>query len=271
MQRIFIVGMARSGTTLIQSLVSAHPKVFTFPETHFFSKTISQKSYKKHIQWINKTKINRIKKFINNNNYRSSVKQELKPGPWRVNRLSKKLIAILDEISRYHGYNIWVEKTPNHLLYIDKIKKAAPSSFFIHVLRNGLDNVASLYEASRKYNNVFNNDTIDSCIFRYKKEFTISKQYKNNKNHYHLVYDDLVDEPTEQIKDLFRFLKIPLTDNVLQDFNKNTAQFILPSEEWKEKNKTKIVKSHKAFKVFTEKERAYIQKELNNYTINEFR
>ncbi|MGL4503377.1 MAG: sulfotransferase family protein, partial [Planktothrix sp.] len=34
--RIFLVGCPRSGTTLLQSLLAAHPQIASFPESHFF-------------------------------------------------------------------------------------------------------------------------------------------------------------------------------------------------------------------------------------------
>ena len=40
--RIFIVGCPRSGTTLLQSLLAAHPQIHSFPETHFFPNTIEK-------------------------------------------------------------------------------------------------------------------------------------------------------------------------------------------------------------------------------------
>ena len=36
MKRIFLVGAPRSGTTILQSLLAAHPKITSFPETKFF-------------------------------------------------------------------------------------------------------------------------------------------------------------------------------------------------------------------------------------------
>jgi hypothetical protein len=36
MKRIFLVGAPRSGTTILQSLLAAHPEVISFPESKFF-------------------------------------------------------------------------------------------------------------------------------------------------------------------------------------------------------------------------------------------
>ena len=34
--RVFLVGCVRSGTTLLQSMLHAHPKIYSVPETKFF-------------------------------------------------------------------------------------------------------------------------------------------------------------------------------------------------------------------------------------------
>ncbi|MFT6629815.1 MAG: hypothetical protein ACJA1R_003098, partial [Flavobacteriales bacterium] len=39
---IFVIGAPRSGTTLVQSLLAAHPQLTSVPETSFFSRFISQ-------------------------------------------------------------------------------------------------------------------------------------------------------------------------------------------------------------------------------------
>ena len=42
-KRIFVVGFPRSGTTLVQSILNETNQVCAFPETHFFSRLLSQR------------------------------------------------------------------------------------------------------------------------------------------------------------------------------------------------------------------------------------
>ena len=44
-KRIYIVGCPRSGTTLLQSMVAAHPLLTSYPETHFWDYTIPKNRY----------------------------------------------------------------------------------------------------------------------------------------------------------------------------------------------------------------------------------
>jgi len=37
---IFIVGVGRSGTSLLQSMLNAHPEIVSTPETHFLRKYV---------------------------------------------------------------------------------------------------------------------------------------------------------------------------------------------------------------------------------------
>ena len=40
-QKLFIVGVGRSGTTLLQSMLNSHPEICFTPETHFFKRYIA--------------------------------------------------------------------------------------------------------------------------------------------------------------------------------------------------------------------------------------
>lgn len=271
MKRIFIIGTPRSGTTLVQSLIRVHPQVYTFPETHFFSKIISRKKYKKYIQWIHKEKIRYLVDFLISNNYYPDINANFKPGLKYIPSLIKKLLTILDEIAVLNNYHIWVEKTPMHLYYIDKIKQVDSSALFIHIIRNGLDNVASLYQVGQKYPYAFHFQSIDACLIRYMKEYEISQRYIGQENHFHLIYDDLVESPEKIIDNLFNFLSLERPNNLFEDFNKNTYDFIQNHEKWKKHNKQGIYKSSKAREVFTQQEIAYIQNTLKNYTLDIFR
>ncbi|MBJ3773817.1 sulfotransferase, partial [Klebsiella pneumoniae] len=46
---------------------------------------------------------------------------------------------------------IWLEKTPDHLFYIDHLRAAVPDVRFLHVQREGTQVVGSLYRVARDH------------------------------------------------------------------------------------------------------------------------
>ena len=64
---VFIIGSARSGTTLLQSMLASHPEVYSFPETHFFRGTIPKFSFLRWLKFYGeKDKIQRIPNRLGN-------------------------------------------------------------------------------------------------------------------------------------------------------------------------------------------------------------
>jgi hypothetical protein len=68
-----------------------------------------------------------------------------------ANPYTKAFIKILDEITLENGKSSWLEKTPEHLGQINYIERWVQRAKFIHIIRNGDDVVASLYEVAQKY------------------------------------------------------------------------------------------------------------------------
>ncbi|HEY9694672.1 MAG TPA: sulfotransferase [Oculatellaceae cyanobacterium] len=68
--RLFLVGCPRSGTTLLQSLLVAHPEILSFPESHFFRSLLEYRT-----PWRIKLKIAssktkpRLKQFLKESGY----------------------------------------------------------------------------------------------------------------------------------------------------------------------------------------------------------
>jgi hypothetical protein len=49
------------------------------------------------------------------------------------------LRILMEEICRKQGVERWAETTPDHLLYLDRIKQTIPNALIVHVIRDGRD------------------------------------------------------------------------------------------------------------------------------------
>lgn len=267
-KRIFIVGIARSGTTLLQSMIGSHPEVFTLPETHFWDNKLFKQKLLRSMQVITQKDENFVNQYFNRTDYGRKVK-------WPTPFYSKKQYTrfVIKEIDKFAFENekkFWIEKTPLNLYYINLINSVFPNTYFIHTIRKGIDNIASLYEASTENPEYFAQSTIDKCINRYKKEINISRRYLGNLQHHFVLYDELVEYPEKILKSCCKFLGIEFSDKML-DYSDTAKKIMLPEESWKNKNVKELGKSSKKDKLFSGDQITYIENEISNISLNEFK
>lgn len=276
--RIFIVGCPRSGTTLLQSILASHSQVKSFPESHvfFFIDANLRKpwdSLHKRFGILNPVAQKKVHQFLERIQ-KKELKRHLPKVPIFSRYYAKAFIEILDIITLEEKKAIWIEKTPQHLKCIQYIETVLPEAKFIHVIRNGSDVVASQYDASLKYPGDWKSrNTVQKCINSWKTDFRISLQYKNRTNHRLIKYENLVNSPLEEVSKLCDFMEINFEEKMLSS-NRISSDFILNQEQWKAKSAQAIYNANgeKFYSLFNEQMREYIlsklaAEELNSSTI----
>ncbi|MBL0113415.1 MAG: sulfotransferase [Saprospiraceae bacterium] len=147
---LFILGLPRSGTTLLEQMLDAHSQVTVCPEMYSgmtlwrlnAAKEISDKW--KHLLIINYyyQRTNLFEDPINRCLARQAIR-EFK-FPISTNTWYDALIA--DYLKEKNGTRFG-EKTPENTFFVPTLNEAIPESQFIMILRNPFDIVVSLTEA----------------------------------------------------------------------------------------------------------------------------
>lgn len=263
------MGTGRSGTTLLQSMLASHPEIQSWPETHFFRRTIPKWRWMRPFKWYSSAEREFVQKFLRRIQ-REELVELLPEFTFSRYRWAASLLNILDELALENNKTVWLEKTPMHLYYIDIIHKVEPSTIFVHLIRRGEDVVASLYDVSRKYPEYFSGpQSINRCIWLWKWDFRISKKYLGRENHIHILYENLVEEPETILKIICRRLDIPFDKSVL-DHQEQAGKLRFPEEEWKQDSSQPVQKGSKFMTVFTEKQRLYISRMLRSADLSQF-
>ena len=210
MKRVFLVGAPRSGTTMLQSLLASHASIISFPETKFFHYLLYEPLSQSFPDRLEKFFIDEIKRpeLLNNFcGYQSGVEK------------AHGFIKILDNLAEEQAKSIWVEKTPEHIYFIDYLENLLPDALFIHILRNGIDVIASMYDASRKSPEAWGGIwDLEFCIERWQEAILISNQYVDKHNHILVRYEQIVENPQRVLSKIFQFIQVDYDDSILNNY-----------------------------------------------------
>ena len=168
-ENIFIVGMPRCGSTLLESIISMNKNVCALGEIN-----ILEESYLE---------------------YKESQKKK------RIDEL------YIQKVNKKTQLNITTNKWLYNYRYAGIISDEIPNSKIIHCYRNPLDNILSLYRAHFTKGNQYSSSLVN-CAKVYLEQEKIMSIYKNKfqSKIYNLNYDLLVSNPNKEIKSLISWL-----------------------------------------------------------------
>ncbi len=204
----FVVGMNRSGTTLLRMMLDAHPELTIPPETHFVPDLIDAcnaagatpqsalAAMKAHREW---------------NDFDFSDEEAL---GW---------LAAIDGLdageavrSFYRAYAArqgkprWGEKTPRYVGQMRKIERALPEARFVHVIRDGRDVALSVLDRTVR--------DIDAAHVggRWKKKIEKARRMGPKLAYYTEVrYEDLIADTEPVLRRVCEFIELPWDDAML--------------------------------------------------------
>ncbi|NEP76837.1 MAG: sulfotransferase [Okeania sp. SIO3B3] len=269
--RIFLVGCPRSGTTLLQSLLAAHPQIVSFPESHFCSAVfVSRTPRREKLNLASKFARKKLEKFLRENG-KEEMKKYLPKFGLFPSQYAYSFINILDILTQQQKKSIWLEKTPGHIRYISYLEKWVKDAKFIHIIRNGADVVASLFEVTHQHPEVWNGAwNIDRCIQQWVEDVNLTKGYLSQLNHILVEYEKLVENPRTVLTEVCEFIGVEFTEKMLQDYQIVGKKVSLASEPWKASVVDKINSTNgKKFQsLFNQKQQTYILKQLSEVGFN---
>jgi len=251
MKRIFLVGAPRSGTTILQSLLAAHPEVISFPESKFFH-------YLLYDQFAGKWP-SRMEAFFKDEIKRPELLKDFDDSQ-TVETKANWFVGVLGGLAAEQNKSIWLEKTPEHIYFIDDIERFLPDAKFIHILRNGMDTIASMYEATRSFNELWGAGwDLNHCIERWEYAILTSHKYVNKSNHILVKYEDLLDDKTKLLREICKFMGIEYDSQMLVNYQEKAANLSL-NLPWHKgiEREIKTTNVHKYHKFFNRNEIRYI-------------
>lgn len=180
---IFICGMFRSGSTLVEQILASHSRVTAGGERDYFvrlgSETITP--YPAAIEGFTSSRLQAIAK------------------------------QYIEELAKaFPGSDYVTDKRPDNFLYLGLVKALFPNARIIHSKRQALDNCLSIYFLRAGTSVSYATDLGDIAHY-YKQYERLIAHWDSlfGDDIYQLSYDKLVVEPETQIRALLGFLELP--------------------------------------------------------------
>lgn len=235
--RVFLVGCPRSGTTLLQSLVAAQPPVVSFPETHFFTRP-SHSAFNRALlrRGLAPPAMRRQVRLWARQIKRDDLRLPL--SAWTLRACVEGFVKILDTLAAEQNKPVWLEKTPHHLFFVEHWEYYRPDAKFIHLTRDGADNVAALYDVCQKHPaflgvRIAPADLLDEVLRRWHEARSATVRHSHKPNHLLVSYENLARQPAPVLAKICAFIGIPFDESHLAHQAAVARGLVLPGETWK--------------------------------------
>jgi len=245
---VFIVGVGRSGTTLLMTMLNAHPDIVFPPEFMFLKHYICnlplhKKMFKNVISALREklSKDSEIKRL--GVNIEKILQRNIeKYGHFTMDDL---FLDILNSYIKKNGEKAKLvgTKYPRNIELLPEIKYLFPNAYIIHIIRDPRDTISSRLKCEWSKNKPF----LYHCgVYN---EILKLGSFEGNKlfeNRYHEIrYEDLLDNPELEMKKICKTLNIEYYSEML-DFQ-NSAKEIVQKDElsFKYNNLKPLIKTNK--------------------------
>jgi len=207
---VFIVGMPRSGTTLIEQILACHPAIFGGGELTALNDIASSLSFR------GSTGAPILECF-------DSLSAET------VNRLAADYLRAIDALDETAKYV--TDKMPHNFDHLWLVEALFPNCHVIHCVRDPRDTCLSCYLTDFSEGNAFSSDLGHLASFH--------RDYRRLMEHWKKVlsvpilevrYEDLVADAKGQTARMLEFLDLPWDENCL-DFHNSKRTVVTASRE----------------------------------------
>lgn len=195
---IFVVGMPRSGTTLVERIISSHSQVATAGELHNFSQ---------------------IAKSLAGNTAGSLLSEALVDQLGHIDYRALGELYLNSTAHLKNGQAYLVDKLPLNVLYAGHIARALPAAKIVCLDRNPLDTIFSNYRqlfslGDNTYAYSLSLETTTQFYIEFNKLIHFWKT-RFPENVYMVNYESLVKNPLDEVKRLIEFCELPWEDRCL--------------------------------------------------------
>lgn len=244
---VIIIGVGRSGTSLFQSMLHAHPEVTFLPETQFFRKYVARPISR--WRWQRKGAV----AFTDELNKDAAFgRAEIDPHcllrpyidgerAFKLRDVYRRLLTLARR--RTAGTQIAGDKDPRIIDYLTALRAALSTARVLHVIRDPRDVLASRMRAAWSADRAW-----WLHVLIYRAQLTTGRRAGRRlfgSAYREVLYERLLEDPESELRDICNFLGIQFKPGMLQ-FQEAARDLVDDSESsWKSNTMRPILRNNR--------------------------
>ncbi|WP_029897881.1 sulfotransferase family protein [Desulfohalovibrio reitneri] len=213
---VFVVGVHRSGTTLLNLMLDSHSQLWIPYESHFIVRL--HRKYVLNGQGDFESPVFRraLVEEILGDHFVKDWEVDVTPDEVDVDAcrdLSSAIDAVYSAHAAKAGKTRWGDKTPSYVYHADLLNELFPECKFIHLVRDGRDVARSVV---RRH---WGPDDLVSALREWARKVEVCDKMLRMLppgRRSTLRYEDLVEKPGDSLRGLCEFLDLPFEESMLQ-------------------------------------------------------
>ncbi len=193
---IFVIGMPRSGTSLVEQILASHSHIFGAGELTALPETIAN-----------------VFSMTDDQDYSKSFKQTT---PAQLQAVSKAYFELIKSRVPKNSH-FFVDKMPMNFIHVGLISLTFPQALIIHCKRNPLDNCLSIFKNYLPASGHRYSANLESLGHYYRGYLQLMQHWKKTCGDaiFEVVYSDLVQNSEKVTRDLISACNLPFEEACL--------------------------------------------------------
>ena len=212
-----MVGVGRSGTTLLRLMLDAHPQLAMPPETGFIPGLI------KAVKEPDATPESALEAVTSHRKWGDfPMSEDELLERWRgLDRIRARPVvrAFYELYAEHQGKPRWGDKTPGYTMYMGRISRTLPEARFVHVIRDG-----RAVALSRMRTLALRPTEMSKVANRWQKRVRKARSKGSELDHYlEIRYESLVREPEATLRQVCDFIDLEW-DPALLEYHRRSEE-----------------------------------------------
>jgi hypothetical protein len=209
---VVVLGVSRSGTTLLKAMLDAHSQLAIPSESYFIPQLWDRHgAHPRRDAFV--ADLTRLEKIAEWAVDPEDVRRRLPERP----TFAESVQAIYRIYAESRGKPRFGEKTPLYMQYLDVLERAFPEARYVHIVRDGRDAALSLLAMTRRPRlNLSRPRGVGDFACAWRREVRAAQRFGRRHQYLELRYEDLVAEPEARLREVCAFLELEYEPGMLE-------------------------------------------------------